>query len=227
MTTQLDELFDSNRRWAEATEARNPGFFTRLLKQQAPQYLWIGCSDSRVPANEIVGLMPGELFVHRNVANVVVHSDLNCLSVMQFAIDLLKVQHIMVVGHYGCSGVKAALLNRRIGVADNWLRHVQDVRNKHRAWLDGMPDEMMRLQALCELNVLEQSLNVCETTVVQDAWARGQAVVIHGWVYGLQNGLLEDLKITVAGADDVNAAYGLALGALKQRYDAQRKQGRP
>jgi len=227
MTTQLQELFESNRLWAEATEARSPGFFTSLLKQQAPQYLWIGCSDSRVPANEIVGLMPGELFVHRNVANVVVHSDLNCLSVMQFAIDMLQVQHIMVVGHYGCSGVKAAMLNRRIGVADNWLRHVQDVRNKHRAWLEGMPDEEMRLQAMCELNVLEQSLNVCEATVVQDAWARGQTVVVHGWVYGLHNGLLEDLKITVAGADDVNPAYGLALGALKQRYDALRKQGRP
>ncbi|TMH13422.1 MAG: carbonate dehydratase [Betaproteobacteria bacterium] len=227
MTTQLQELFDSNRRWAEATEARTPGFFTNLLRQQEPQYLWIGCSDSRVPANEIVGLMPGELFVHRNVANVVVHSDLNCLSVMQFAIDMLKVQHIIVVGHYGCSGVKAALLNRRIGIADNWLRHVQDVRNKHRAWLDGMPDDTMRLQALCELNVLEQSLNVCETTVVQDAWARGQSVVVHGWVYGLHNGLLEDLRITVASAEELGAAYGLAIGALKQRYDAQRKQGRP
>jgi len=227
MTSQLQELFDSNRRWAEATEARSPGFFTSLLKQQEPQYLWIGCSDSRVPANEIVGLMPGELFVHRNVANVVVHSDLNCLSVMQFAIDLLQVKHIMVVGHYGCSGVKAALLNRRIGVADNWLRHVQDVRNKHRAWLDGMPDEAMRLQALCELNVLEQALNVCEATVVQDAWARGQSVVVHGWVYGLQNGLLEDLKFTIANADEVGAVYGLALGALKTRYDALRKNGRP
>jgi len=227
MTTQLQELFDSNRRWAEATEARTPGFFTNLLRQQEPQYLWIGCSDSRVPANEIVGLMPGELFVHRNVANVVVHSDLNCLSVMQFAIDMLKVQHIIVVGHYGCSGVNAALLNRRIGIADNWLRHVQDVRNKHRAWLDGMPDDTMRLQALCELNVLEQSLNVCETTVVQDAWARGQSVVVHGWVYGLHNGLLEDLRITVASAEELGAAYGLAIGALKQRYDAQRKQGRP
>jgi len=227
MTNQLQELFDSNRRWAEATEARTPGFFTGLLRQQEPQYLWIGCSDSRVPANEIVGLMPGELFVHRNVANVVVHSDLNCLSVMQFAIDMLKVRHIIVVGHYGCSGVKAALLNRRIGIADNWLRHVQDVRNKHRAWLDGMPDEAMRLQALCELNVLEQSLNVCETTVVQDAWARGQSVVVHGWVYGLHNGLLEDLKITVASAEALGAAYGLATGALKQRYDLQRKQGRP
>jgi len=147
--------------------------------------------------------------------------------VMQFAIDMLKVQHIIVVGHYGCSGVKAALLNRRIGIADNWLRHVQDVRNKHRAWLDGMPDDTMRLQALCELNVLEQSLNVCETTVVQDAWARGQSVVVHGWVYGLHNGLLEDLRITVASAEELGAAYGLAIGALKQRYDAQRKQGRP
>ena len=227
MTSQLQELFDSNRRWAEATEARNPGFFTSLLNQQEPQYLWIGCSDSRVPANEIVGLMPGELFVHRNVANVVVHSDLNCLSVMQFAIDMLQVKHIMVVGHYGCSGVKAALLNRRIGVADNWLRHVHDVRNKHRAWLDGMPDEAMRLQALCELNVLEQALNVCEATVVQDAWARGQSVVVHGWVYGLHNGLLEDLKFTIGNTDEVGAAYGLALGALKQRYDALRKGGRP
>ncbi|HJV96182.1 MAG TPA: carbonate dehydratase, partial [Albitalea sp.] len=211
MTSQLQELFDSNRRWAEATEARSPGFFTSLLNQQEPQYLWIGCSDSRVPANEIVGLMPGELFVHRNVANVVVHSDLNCLSVMQFAIDMLQVKHIMVVGHYGCSGVKAALLNRRIGVADNWLRHVHDVRNKHRAWLDGMPDEAMRLQALCELNVLEQALNVCEATVVQDAWARGQSVVVHGWVYGLHNGLLEDLKFTIGNTDEVGAAYGLAL----------------
>ena len=218
MTTQLQELFDSNRRWAEATEARTPGFFTNLLRQQEPQYLWIGCSDSRVPANEIVGLMPGELFVHRNVANVVVHSDLNCLSVMQFAIDMLKVQHIIVVGHYGCSGVNAALLNRRIGIADNWLRHVQDVRNKHRAWLDGMPDDTMRLQALCELNVLEQSLNVCETTVVQDAWARGQSVVVHGWVYGLHNGLLQDLRMTVHEAESVKATYGLALGALKDRY---------
>ena len=220
MTTQLHELFDSNRRWAEAIEARSPGFFTSLLKQQEPQYLWIGCSDSRVPANEIVGLMPGELFVHRNVANVVVHSDLNCLSVMQFAIDLLKVRHIMVVGHYGCSGVKAALLNRRIGVADNWLRHVQDVRNKHRAWLDTLPNEAVSLQALCELNVLEQSLNVCETTVVQDAWARGQSVVVHGWVYGLQNGLLDDLKITIETAEEVGHVYGLALRSLKQRYDA-------
>jgi carbonic anhydrase len=227
MSTDLSELFESNRRWAEATEQREPGFFTRLLKQQAPQYLWIGCADSRVPANEILGLLPGDVFVHRNVANVVVHSDLNALSVMQFAIDMLKVRHIMVVGHYGCAGVVAALENRRIGLADNWIRHVQDVRNKHRAWLEGMSDGELRMKALCELNVLEQSLNVCETTVVQDAWSRGQSVVVHGWVYGLHNGLLEDLKLTVANAAEVGAAYGLALGALKTRYDAIRKNGRP
>jgi carbonic anhydrase len=191
MSTHLDELFESNRRWATETERRTPGFFTSLLAQQAPQYLWIGCADSRVPANEILGLLPGDVFVHRNVANVVVHS------------------------------------NRRVGQADNWIRHVQDVRNKHRAWLDGMDDETLRLKALCELNVLEQSLNVCETTVVQDAWERGQSVVVHGWVYGLHNGLIEDLKMTVANAGEVAAAYGLALGALKTRFDAIRKNGKP
>jgi carbonic anhydrase len=227
MSNSLDELFESNRRWAAETERRTPGFFTSLLAQQAPQYLWIGCADSRVPANEILGLLPGDVFVHRNVANVVVHSDLNALSVMQFAIDMLQVRHIMVVGHYGCGGVAAALHDRRIGLADNWIRHVQDVRNKHRSWLDGMTDEALRLKALCELNVLEQSLNVCETTVVQDAWARGQSVVVHGWVYGLHNGLLQDLKITASQASEVAAAYGLALGALKTRFDAVRKNGKP
>jgi carbonic anhydrase len=227
VTHDLAELFESNRRWARDVEARTPGFFTKLLAQQVPQYLWIGCADSRVPANEILGLLPGDVFVHRNVANVVVHSDLNALSVMQFALDMLQVRHIMVVGHYGCGGVAAALTDRRIGLADNWIRHVQDVRNKHRTWLEGMPDEAMRMNALCELNVLEQSLNVCETTVVQDAWARGHAVVIHGWVYGLHNGLLEDLKMTVSRAADVHAAYGLALGAMKTRFDAERKGGRP
>jgi carbonic anhydrase len=227
MSTHLTELFESNRRWAAATQARTPGFFTNLLKQQAPQYLWIGCADSRVPANEILGLLPGDVFVHRNVANVVVHSDLNALSVMQFAIDLLQVRHIMVVGHYGCGGVTAALQNRRIGLADNWLRHVQDVRNKHRSFLDGMQDELLRNEALCELNVLEQALNVCETTVVQDAWERGQGVVVHGWVYGLHDGLLNDLRMTVTQPSEVGAAYGLALGALTSRYDATRKGGRP
>src|SRR5688572_2778719 len=171
MSTELDELFANNRRWAEKIEKREPGFFSRLLKQQAPQYLWIGCADSRVPANELVDLLPGELFVHRNVANVVVHSDLNALSVIQFAVDMLKVKHVIVVGHSGCSGVRAALNDTRIGLADNWLRHVQDVRNRHQPWLDSLPAES-RLDALCELNVLEQSLNVCQTTVVNDAWAR-------------------------------------------------------
>ena len=227
MSTSLAELFESNRRWAAQTQARTPGFFTSLLKQQAPQYLWIGCADSRVPANEILGLLPGDVFVHRNVANVVVHSDLNALSVMQYAIDLLQVRHIMVVGHYGCGGVTAALQNRRIGLADNWLRHVQDVRNKHRTFLDAMQDEELRINALCELNVLEQSLNVCETTIVQDAWERGQSVAVHGWVYGLHDGLLIDLNITVTGASELAAAYALALGALMSRYDAIRQGGRP
>ena len=223
----LDDLKANNRAWAARKTSADPGFFKRLEGQQAPEYLWIGCSDSRVPANEIVDLDPGELFVHRNVANLAPPQDANYLSVLQFAVDVLKVKHILVVGHYGCGGVAAALHNRRVGLADNWIRHVQDVRNKHRTWLDGMEDDTLKLKALCELNVLEQSLNVCETTVVQDAWERGQSVVVHGWVYGLHNGLLEDLKITVANAGDVAAAYGLALGALKTRYDAIRKNGRP
>ncbi|MEY2842826.1 MAG: carbonate dehydratase [Pseudomonadota bacterium] len=215
---KLEDLFESNRTWARDTEARTPGFFTRLQQQQSPQYLWIGCADSRVPANEILGLLPGELFVHRNVANVVVHSDLNCLSVMEFAIDSLKVKHIMVVGHYGCSGVRAAMEGLRIGIADNWLRHVQDVRHQHRDWLYSLPEGQARADALCELNVLEQSLNVCHTTVVQDAWMRGQEVVVHGWVYGLHNGLIKDLSMTVASADALQAAYDEALVALKLRH---------
>lgn len=215
---KLDTLFEKNREWARDIEARTPGFFSRLLQQQSPQYLWIGCSDSRVPANEIVGLLPGELFVHRNVANVVVHSDLNCLSVMEFAIDSLQVKHIMVVGHYGCSGVAAAMQNQRIGIADNWLRHVQDVRNQHREWLYSLPDGPLRLDALCELNVLEQSLNVCQTTVVQDAWARGQEVVVHGWVYGLHNGLINDMCMSVKSPDALAGAYAEALANLHARY---------
>lgn len=214
----LDHLFDQNRAWARDIEQRTPGFFSRLQQQQSPEYLWIGCSDSRVPANEIVGLLPGELFVHRNVANVVVHSDLNCLSVMEFAIDSLKVKHVMVVGHYGCSGVNAAMRDIRVGIADNWLRHVQDVRNQHRAWLNRLPDGPARLDALCELNVLEQAVNVCHTTVVQDAWARGQQVSVHGWVYGLHSGLINDLRMTTTQADDVPGAYAGALAALQARY---------
>jgi carbonic anhydrase len=215
----LDNLFDNNRAWARDIEQRTPGFFSRLQQQQSPQYLWIGCSDSRVPANEICGLLPGEIFVHRNVANVVVHSDLNCLSVMEFAIDSLKVKHIIVVGHYGCGGVRAAMENLRIGIADNWLRHVQDVRNQHSQWLHSLPDHEMRLNALCELNVLEQSLNVCHTTVVQDAWARGQEVMVHGWVYGLHNGLINDLRMSVANADALAEAYEQAVAKLRQRYE--------
>ena len=218
MSQALTELFESNRRWAAATEKRDPGFFTRLLSQQTPQYLWIGCSDSRVPANEILGLLPGDVFVHRNVANVVAHGDLNALSVMQFAVDALKVQHVMVVGHFGCGGVRAVLMDLRIGIVDNWLRHVTDVRNQHRPFLDSLADDDSRMRALCELNVLEQAYNVCQTTVLQDAWARQQTVVVHGWVYGLHNGLLEDLKMTVTKWDDVEPAYQTALAAIHARH---------
>jgi carbonic anhydrase len=188
----LAHLFDNNRRWAETITARQPDFFPTLAAQQAPAYLWIGCSDSRVPANEIVGLLPGELFVHRNVANVVVHTDLNCLSVLQFAIDVLKVQHVIVCGHYGCGGVKAALEDARLGLINNWLRHVQDVARQHAAALAAV-DPAARVDRLCELNVLEQARHVCETTVLQDAWERGQTVNVHAWIYGLHDGRLRDL----------------------------------
>ena len=214
MTGDLKELFESNRLWAEATEARTPGFFTNLLKQQAPQYLWIGCADSRVPANDLVGLLPGELFVHRNVANLLVHSDLNALSVIQYAVDALQVSHIIVVGHSNCGGVRAAMTNQRAGLVDNWLRHVQDVRDAHEGFLAGL-HESLQVNALVELNVLEQARNVCRTTVVTDAWQRGQSVVVHGWVYGLHNGLLEDLRMTVAGPEQVNGAYDMALAAVQ------------
>ena len=217
MTIQLQELLDSNRLWAAKTEARSPGFFTGLLAQQAPQYLWIGCADSRVPANELVDLAPGELFVHRNVANVVVHSDLNCLSVIQFATDLLKVQHILVVGHSGCGGVRAALNDTRVGLADNWIRHVQDVRNRHHDWLATLP-AAQRVDALGELNVIEQARNVCQTTIVQDAWARGQSLVVHGWFYGLHDGLLNDLRITVSSAAEIADAFDAAVLALQERW---------
>ena len=217
MTTELQELFDSNRRWARKVEAQEPGFFTKLLQQQTPQYLWIGCADSRVPANELVGLLPGELFVHRNVANVVAHSDLNALSVIQYAVDALKVQHIIVVGHSNCGGVRAALQDLRLGLVDNWIRHVKDVRFLHEGLLEQVPLEH-RVNALVELNVLEQARNVCHTSAVQDAWARGQEVVIHGWVYGLHNGLLQDLRMTVRQGGDIQPAYAAALAALTHRY---------
>ena len=219
MTTQLDELFERNRRWAEATERRSPGFFTQLLAQQAPQYLWIGCADSRVPANELVDLLPGELFVHRNVANVVAHGDLNCLSVIQFAADVLQVRHIIVVGHSRCGGVAAALDGRRVGLADNWLRYVQDVHNRHAELLAAV-DEARRLDALGELNVIDQARHVCETTVVRDGWARGQELVVHGWCYGLGNGLLNDLRFTVTNLEDVETVYAAAVARVQQRYSA-------
>ena len=193
----LPHLFMRNRAWAEGIREQDPEFFEKLARQQAPNYLWIGCSDSRVPANQIVGMLPGELFVHRNVANVVVHTDLNCLSVMQFAVDVLKVQHVIVCGHYGCAGVKAALCQESLGLVDNWLRHVQDVREKHDAELAKLPDQARRHDRLCELNVIEQVANVCQTSIVRDAWRRGQSVSVHGWIYGLQDGLLRDLNATV------------------------------
>ena len=196
----LDHLFENNRAWSEGIRQVKPEFFLELARQQAPSYLWIGCSDSRVPANQIVGLAPGELFVHRNVANLVVHTDLNCLSVMQFAVDILKVRHIIVCGHYGCSGVGAALRRERLGLSDNWLRHVQDVHEKHEQSLHDLP-AAQAVDRLCELNVIEQVKNVCCTTIAQDAWARGQELAVHGWIYGLHGGLLQDLKVTVSDAE--------------------------
>jgi carbonic anhydrase len=193
----LKQLFANNRAWAAKMTRQDPEFFSRLSAQQAPEYLWIGCADSRVPANEIVGLAPGELLVHRNVANVVVHADLNCLSVLQFAVEVLNVQHIIVSGHYGCGGVRAALRDDRLGLVDNWLRHVQDVRWKHQAELDNLPTEEQRHDRLCELNVVEQVVNVSQTTVVRDAWARGQELSVHGWIYDLHDGLLRDLGVSV------------------------------
>ncbi|MBN8504285.1 MAG: carbonate dehydratase [Burkholderiales bacterium] len=215
---ELGELFANNRRWAASLEAREPGFFSKLLAQQTPQYLWIGCSDSRVPANDLVGLLPGELFVHRNVANLVVHTDLNALSVIQYAVDVLNVLHVIVVGHSQCGGVRAALAGQRAGLVDNWLRHVQDVRDMHAGLLACIPDGPKRLDALVELNVLEQARNVCFTTIVKDAWARGQSVTVHGWVYGLHDGHLQDLRITASCLDDVLPAYSRGLAALTARY---------
>jgi carbonic anhydrase len=192
---ELKKLFANNRRWAR----KMGGVFKKLAEQQAPRYLWIGCADSRVPANEIVGLLPGELFVHRNVGNVVVHTDLNCLSVIQFGVDVLKIRHIIVCGHYGCSGVRAALMKERHGLVDNWLRHIQDVQAQHASLLDQVADPAQRVDRLCELNVVEQVSNVCRTSIVEDAWARGQPLTVHGWIYGIQDGLLRDLKVTTEG----------------------------
>ena len=214
-TTSLDELFAHNRQWAARMESERPGFFTELMAQQQPKYMWIGCSDSRVPANQITGLAPGEVFVHRNVANVVVHSDLNALSTIQFAVERLKVEHVIVVGHYGCGGVQAALENTRIGLADNWLRHVQDVRDRHSSLLANTPPDK-RHDVLCELNVIEQVVNMAHTTVVRDAWDQGQKLTLHGWVYGLKDGLLKDLKMSVPGSDWLDGLYRVAVARVTE-----------
>jgi carbonic anhydrase len=210
----LSHLFDNNKAWAGRIRQQDPEFFLKLSRQQLPTYLWIGCSDSRVPANQIVGLTPGELFVHRNLANLVVHTDLNCLSVLQFAIDILKVRHVIVCGHYGCSGVQAALRRERIGLSDNWLRHVQDVREKHEKCLASEGSDPETSDRLCELNVIEQVANVCHTTIARDAWERGQDLAVHGWIYGLQDGLLRDLNVTVADFHETLTVYRAAISAL-------------
>ena len=210
----LDHLFKKNKNWSDRIRQQDPDFFLKLSRQQSPAYLWIGCSDSRVPANEIVGLLPGELFVHRNVANLVVHTDLNCLSVMQFAVEILKVRHIIVCGHYGCSGVQAAFRRDRLGLSDNWLRHVDDVRQKHEKKLAGLGDGSGASDRLCELNVIEQVVNVCQTTITRDAWERGQELAVHGWIYGLRDGLLRDLNVTVVNSAATPAVYETAISAL-------------
>lgn len=207
----LDHLLTNNRRWAAEMRAADPKYFERLVAQQKPQYLWIGCSDSRVPANVIVGLPPGELFVHRNVANVVVHTDFNCLSVLEFAIDVLGVRDIIVCGHYGCGGVRAALGSAQLGLCDNWLRHIRDVHQKHEEALRAITEPDRRLDRLCELNVIEQVANVCHTTLVQSAWKRGQSLSIHGWIYGIQDGLVRDLGTTMSGPDDISSVYRVAV----------------
>ena len=210
----LHHLLTRNREWAERIRTAEPEFFSRLSQQQSPNYLWIGCSDSRVPSTQLVGLMPGEMFVHRNVANVVVHTDLNCLSVMQYAIEVLRVRHIIVCGHYGCGGVHAVLANRKLGLIDNWLRHVQDVQEKHAALLDEIEDEAERKSRFCELNVIEQVVNVCQTTVVQEAWERSQQFSVHGLIYGLTDGLLHELGISVGSREELSAGYAAAIQAI-------------
>ena len=213
----LQELFRNNRRWAERILRSDRRFFDKLARQQSPRYLWIGCSDSRVPANEIVGLLPGELFVHRNIGNLVVHSDLNCLSVIQFGVEVLKVRHIIVCGHYGCSGVRAALMKERHGLVDNWLRHIQDVRNEHERRLRAVRSRARLVDRLCELNVLEQVANVCRTSIVEDCWARGQPLTVHGWIYGIHDGLLRDLGFTAGSLAAAARGYRRAITVSGKR----------
>jgi len=208
---EIEALFERNRRWADTIAAEDPSFFEQLSLLQSPEYLWIGCSDSRVPANQITGLLPGEVFVHRNIANLVVHSDLNCLSVIQYAVDVLKVRHILVVGHYGCGGVRAAMEKQRFGLVDNWLRHLQDLNEKHRAFLEHVDDPEARLRRMCELNVIEQAFSVCHTTIVRDAWERGQPVTVHGLVFDLADGILRNLQISAATHRQSHDAYQAAV----------------
>jgi carbonic anhydrase len=217
MKKELEALLRNNRQWADSIREEDPGFFERLSRQQAPQYLWIGCSDSRVPANQIMGLAPGEVFVHRNIANVMVHTDLNCMSVIQFAVDVLQVRHILVVGHYGCGGVHAALHGQRVGLADNWIRHVGDVAQKHGTLLEAIPQDR-RDDALCELNAIEQAENVCLTTVIRDAWARGQKLAVHGWVYSLADGVVRELGMDVDSPEALDAVYAQAMARLRERH---------
>jgi carbonic anhydrase len=207
----LKHLFDNNRAWVAQMKARDPEFFSKLVAQQTPQYLWIGCADSRVPANEIIGLLPGEVFVHRNVANVVVHSDLNCLSVLQYAIEVLKVKHVIVCGHYGCGGVRAAMQHQEFGLIDNWLRHLKDIYQMHVDSLDAIEDEARRFARFCELNVIEQVYRVCYTTIVQGAWRRGQELAVHGWIYDVGDGLLKDLNLCITHVDEIQPLYRMAV----------------
>jgi carbonic anhydrase len=216
----LDELLEKNRLWSNKIKDSDPEFFQRLAGQQAPTYLWVGCSDSRVPANTLAGLSPGDMFVHRNVANVVVHTDLNCLSVIQYAVEALAVKHIIVCGHYGCGGVRAALDNNKLGLIDNWLRHVQDVRDKHALLLEKITDDDRRARTLCELNVIEQVVNVCQTTIVKQAWELGQELSVHGWIYGIEDGLLRDLHIGITNQREVSEGYVAAVVAARQRLDS-------
>lgn len=214
----IDDLFARNRAWAERMEFERPGFFGQLAEQQFPEFLWIGCSDSRVPANQIVDLLPGQVFVHRNVANVVVHTDLNCLSVIQFAVDVLKVKHVIVCGHYGCGGVAGAIDSEKHGLIDNWLRHIQDIRQKHEPLFAARPTEHHR-DMLCELNVIEQALNVCQTTVIQDAWTRGEIISVHGWIYRLHDGRLRNMQVTVSNREEIASVGTRALEQFRKRHD--------
>lgn len=201
---ELPNLFENNKKWASEISASSPEFFSGLVAQQAPEYLWIGCSDSRVPANEIVGLLPGELFVHRNVANLVIHTDMNCLSVLQYAVDILRIKHVIVCGHYGCGGIKAAMENRAHGLVDNWLRHVRDIHHRYQEKLEALPNESERIRTLCELNAVEQVINVGNTTIIRDAWGRGQELAIHGWIYDIADGLLKDLNVCITSCKELD-----------------------